>query len=421
METLSPNDRITLILAAIAVAALFVGFVANAFLRLRARRYNALTLESSQPNIASALVQPKLSNAEIAEQALSLVDQVRAENQRLRKQIEQLQSQLEAIQQPVSAEPMPPEQWLEIVNQRPDQVPHLMVYGPSGVGKTTLVQAIVASRPDKLYIIDPKPTRPSVTKWGGLPYIQVDEDGGYRAIERALQNVKCELTRRLSALRQDEELEPITVIIDEYKLLAQELDELAPEVFTKMSDFGRELKMRLVILSTTNSVKGLKIEGMGDTRDNFVTIKLNRQYQAHLHFDDQTYQLNTSIIQAKPSIPAERWWQPPLTTPDADAILSRILGEQIEVPVSPNGAQKAQNEPNTNTGMTGIQLSDQDTAHADSSEDTSEIPPALTDEIIRTLYAAGWSKNKIATMLRGSKNKRLSIINQALAAHDSLA
>jgi GTPase SAR1 family protein len=420
MDTLSPNDRITLIFAIIAVAALFVGFVANAFLRLRARRYAALSMAGSQPSIAPSLAQPKLNSAEIAEQALGLVDQVRAENQRLRKQVEQLQTQLEAIQQPVSAEPMPPEQWLEIVNQRPDQVPHLMVYGPSGVGKTTLVQAIVASRPDKLYIIDPKPTRPSVTKWGGLPYIRIDEDGGFSAIERALQVVKDELTRRLSALHRDEELEPVTIILDEYKLQAQQFNELAPEVFTKMSDFGRELKMRLIVLSTTNGVKGLKIEGMGDTRDNFVTIKLNRQYQAQLLFDDQTYLLDTSISQAKPSIPADRWWQPPLTTPDADAILSKILGEQIEIPVSPNGAQKTQIEPNPDTSMVGIALSDQDTAHTGSAEDTGEIPPALTDEMIRTLYAAGWSKNKIASMLRGSKNKRLSIINHALAA-DSLA
>jgi hypothetical protein len=42
----------------------------------------------------------------------------------------------------------------------------------------------------------------------------------------------------------------------------------------------------------------------------------------------------------------------------------------------------------------------------------------LTPEAIQTLYNAGWSRNKIAAMLRGTKPKRLALIDQALIAQE---
>lgn len=345
----------------------------------------------------------------------------------VRRRLAELEAQRANTHSPPAATPAPQDstpllpapRWLAIVNDRPDQVPHLAVYGPSGVGKTTLVQGIVAQRGGKLCIIDPKPTPPTRRKWGGLPYLKIDRDGSYRTIATGLTDLRSEFNRRLVALEEGETLEPLTVIIDEYKLLARTLKDLAPQLYIDLSDLGRELHMRLIVLSTTRSVKGLGIAGMGDTRDNFVTIEIDRQHNATLEFDDETYTLDTASVVAAAGqpFPAERWWSPPDTL--VDRLLSSLFAE-ASIPVSETHAAIALDSAlaqRTSTLDTASIIA-QDAIDEGTDEETSEagVPATLTDEAIRTLYSAGWSRNKIAAMLRGSKPKRLAIINQALAA-----
>jgi len=424
---MADNDRVTLILAAVAFGALVVGLLASLFLRLRAASRGRLhagkeTLSSFREGAET------LDTAAIAEEALNLVDTVRAENAQLRAEITALRQQ---AQVPVADSPqLTAPQWLALVNERPDQAPHLAVYGPSGVGKTTLVQGIVALRGGKLCIIDPKPTPPSRRKWGGLPYLRIDRDGSYTSIAAGLRALREEFNRRLVALEDGEPLEPLTIIIDEYKLLARKLKDLAPQLYIDLSDLGRELQLRLIVLSTTRSVKGLGIEGMGDTRDNFVVIEIDRQHQATLEFGDDTFALATApvVTLAGQPFPANRWWSPVADQQSQDQVarlLSTFLGEELAVPVHDHRAETAAHASTadrTGTGdESGTPQQDAVPAHTVGEIDVPGVPAVLSDEAIRTLYTAGWSKNKIAAMLRGSKPKRLAQIDQALDSAGELA
>src|SRR5688500_13231488 len=59
-------------------------------------------------------------------------------------------------------QPLGLRQWLDLVNHRPDQVPHLFIEGGSGSGKTTLATAILHDRLGPVAVVGVKPD----DQWG---------------------------------------------------------------------------------------------------------------------------------------------------------------------------------------------------------------------------------------------------------------
>jgi hypothetical protein len=304
-----------------------------------------------------------------------------------------------------------PAVWLALVNDRPDDIPHLAIYGPSGSGKTRLCQGILYARGGQYAVIDPKPAMRGQIKWGGIPYARIDPDGSYRSIESMLRALRTEVNARLVALDRGGEAVPLTVVLDEYKLLARECKDSAPDLYIKLSDIGRELRMRLIVLSTTRGVRGLGIEGLGDTRDNFITIELDRQHRATLEWDGATYLLDTAPVIAlgQRAIPAARWWQPPQAVQsDARDLLAGLLA-QIPEPV-----------PASSRPLSGLSPDREPVPQLAVLPHTTAVL-AGTDRqmaMIQSLLAANYSANDIAALLGGNRAAALAKIRAAKAAGD---
>ena len=307
-----------------------------------------------------------------------------------------------AVAPDLSESTLPAAQWLALVNNRPDEIAHLAIYGPSGSGKTTLCQGILAERGGQVIVIDPKPARAGQRKWGGMPYVKIDRDGSYRTIDQTLRTLRREVNTRLAALDAGHEPPLLTIVLDEYKSLVRECPESAPDLLLRVSDLGRELGMRLIILSQSRGVAALGVKGQGDTRENFVTVSINKQHRATLAWDEDDYQLDTApvLAHAAQPIPSARWWP--------------LAQDQSAAPSF--GAISATHD---RTGLASLAQSNAQTdwsvGETDSSEETAEGSATLLDaETIRALYSAGWSKNRICTKLRGAKDKKLRVIDAAI-------
>ncbi len=165
---------------------------------------------------------------------------------------------------------------VEKLNKLVDDFPHLFVVGDSGAGKTTLVQLIVGTRPGKVVILDQKrPKGWEGPKWGGLPYVARDkQSSSYKPLVAAMQQVVTEMTRRYRM--QDEATEPfemLTVVLDEAKNSVEECEELA-ELYRKIVSIGREVNVRLILISTTDRARKLGFDGEADSMDSFAWVVL---------------------------------------------------------------------------------------------------------------------------------------------------
>jgi hypothetical protein len=216
--------------------------------------------------------------------------------------------------------PLAPRDWLAIVNDRPDDAPHTLVVGPTGVGKTTFAQAIAVEREGKVAILDPK-WKPG--KWGGAPAVPIDDDGRYTQIEAAIQSLLAELNGRLVAMKRGQtDFEPLTIIAEELPTLVDECGS-APMLFKQMGRLGRELRIRLIGLSQSERVKSLGIEGEGDAKDNYAIIRLGKAASAVLpalrsvprpaalewHGEQHALDVMGVVELTARPISSARWWQ----------------------------------------------------------------------------------------------------------------
>lgn len=167
----------------------------------------------------------------------------------------------------------PLSEWLSLVNDHPDEAPHTLIIGSSGAGKTTLAEAIIATRGGYLVILDPK-WKPG--RWGNLKAIPIDDDGRYTQIEAAIKSLLLEFNMRLVSLKLGvTTFADVTVVIEELPTLIVECPSAAT-LLKQIGRMGRELRIRVLGLSQSERVKSLGVSGEGDALDNYTLIRLGK-------------------------------------------------------------------------------------------------------------------------------------------------
>lgn len=178
--------------------------------------------------------------------------------------------------QKASRKVLPIREVCRLLNEEVDDRPHVLIVGNSGAGKTVLAQLLIGTRPGKVVILDPKrPKGWEGPKWGGLPYVSRDkETASYKPMVEALRAVVKEMDRRYRT--QDEASEPfeqLTVVLDEAKNSVEECEELA-EQYRKIVSIGREVGIRLILISTTDRAGKLGFSGEADSMDSLAWVRL---------------------------------------------------------------------------------------------------------------------------------------------------
>lgn len=187
--------------------------------------------------------------------------------------------------------------FVETINTNRDTHAHLFVRGATGSGKTCFVNALMMQLKDcGFVIIDPKPARPSQKKWGGLPYITTDDDLTLTSVKSTLLALMTEARRRRVALRKDTESQPLFIIVDEFPMVVRECGDVAREFFSSISRVGRELNMRLIIISQSDRVKTLGISGEGDIRESYCYIQYYKDHTAVMIWEDTITPLDTTCV-----------------------------------------------------------------------------------------------------------------------------
>jgi hypothetical protein len=158
------------------------------------------------------------------------------------------------------------------------------------------------------------------------------------------------------------EFEELTIFVDEAPTVVSECPDVAPKLFKDIGRIGRELRIRLVLMSQTDRVKALGLEGEGDTRENFVfiTLKLagtkhNPVYIASMEWLGESYELETrglAEIGNRPVSDLVLWRHPGINLvkpgePTSSELLSRFLDDRSGGVGSSGGADRGVQETTT--------------------------------------------------------------------------
>lgn len=239
-----------------------------------------------------------------------------------------------------------------------DESPHILIYGPSKAGKSTLAQAIVTMfRGCEYVVIDPQPNKPGEHKWGGIDFITLDDHGAdeYASIKTALTRIKAEDDRRRRRAKQYTPRQ-LVVIIDEVLALVGALGVITNEEGkreARMAHFirtmgysARHRNIKIILIGQGKNLADLGLSS-GTGRNNYVLVRAARNTatnvrSAFIATDDGEQPLDLRQVLALASAAAgqARVWLThaelaPVGTapqPSNDALLSALLGETVAEP-----------------------------------------------------------------------------------------
>lgn len=182
--------------------------------------------------------------------------------------------------------PLHAEEWLHILNDEPDVVPHIAMFGPSGSGKSTLILALLKARDGLLVITTPK--NAADDPWGGFPAVRLamrDGDDGELLWDWAPIHAAIMAVYREAMLRHADggrPRTPLTLVIDELTTTIAAAPD--PRQFVaRLIDLwltARSVKIRLVVGDPTANVRGWGIEGRGDVRQSIAFVRCDRDKSA---------------------------------------------------------------------------------------------------------------------------------------------
>lgn len=156
---------------------------------------------------------------------------------------------------------------------------HLLIIGATGSGKSTIAQFLASRHSANVRVYDPDC---SPADWVGLTVF--GRKGNFAEIDTQMQADLVELEECM-ALRGEGGDSAISgrercMIGEEFPLLADEVD-IARDWLLKFARRGRRVKQFIIVISQSDSVSALGIEGDGAIRQSFAVLRLGKFAVAH--------------------------------------------------------------------------------------------------------------------------------------------
>lgn len=306
--------------------------------------------------------------------------------------------------------------------------PHVLIYGPSKAGKSTLAQAIVSMFQGCEYVvIDPQPDKPGERKWGGIDFITLDDHGSdeYASIKTALARIKTEDDRRRRSAKQHTPRQ-LVVIIDEVLVLVSALglttneegkrEPRMAQFIRTMGYSARHRNIKIILIGQGKNLADLGLNS-GTARNNYALVRAARNAatnvrSAFIATDEGEQLIDVRQVQRLASAATQqaRVWLThtdlaPVSTasqPNNGDLLSTLLGVEYPQQAARNGVT---NSPNTDTKPALVSNNVSEDVTACSSDVSSVAAVSVTTE----------EAAKIAQLLAG--NKAPSIVARALPGY----
>jgi len=281
---------------------------------------------------------------------------------------------------PLALLPMPALKPLPMFTDR-----HILIAGATGTGKTHTARYLLQAR-QTAYVIDPHDDGKT---WPG--HCQVI--GGGRDFAAVAETIENMLTLMDNRYRQREmgvaHFDPVTLAVDEIPAIVAHQPETA-QMLMQLGMEGRKAGLYLVLLSQSVLVRSLHIEGQGDLRENFATVRLTPLPPGTPQDTPRTAtvtvgSLNKPESEEKYLVPALRNAVPALPdlVPDGQELVPRLV---------PNGV---------GTGSHAL-------------EPPAEPGSVAEAALIRELSERGYSWNKISNLLGGRRQDTLERVRAVL-------
>jgi hypothetical protein len=333
---------------------------------------------------------------------------------------------------------------------------HLMIVGPTNAGKSTAAMAVLYGRyraNEKIIILDP---HADPDTWGGLFVVGAGRD--YQAIDEAMDHLLAEMSDRYQRkANRDIEYPAITVFIDEWPSIQLHCKKTAARFMPEMAQEARKVNIRLVILTQSDQVESLGIQGKGDVRENFTMLLLGTkaitaapgsrdlEWPAAIRRGSQLEAIPVitaafpayanaaidpgCIYRLTPPKPIELPADESGEVVNIDAIWQAFQRGEALLKPDVHTSMESRGEPDSGhsipviPGVKNTVLGDIDAQNTGMENQPKKAENLPTDDrsiAIRAMLGAGLSRNKIAGVLGGDRNMVLKQIKIALGEIESL-
>jgi len=148
----------------------------------------------------------------------------------------------------------------------------MVVYGPTGTGKTTLLQRVLSQRQGIVIVIDPHYAA-GKGKWHP-DWVIIGAGRRFEEIEAALKILVAEMEQRYRQAAQGlDQFTPLHIAVDEMSAFASNIPDGARHLIA-LAQEGRKVGIFVILTPHSPEVRQMGFEGKGGARDSFVFVRM---------------------------------------------------------------------------------------------------------------------------------------------------